>query len=979
MTTIVSRSFELRYFSSDPAADGETDFKGQTSVFDTEQRVEYLRQYARHARHFFGNPQWNRLAVTDEEVARVAAAIKPQPIPGIRRHITLRQWRRIGSKEGKRDLREARLAHWRQFSGVMVEEGTLCLTEDGAHAEVRFDGQSWRLWLEWRVKHAAGKAARCLIGHALEAGCDERGRHYYRTDGDNIDCGPAAAGQWTVYKAEIDLASSRFNLWIGDRQGADFAPWPSVEPVDSLRLEGGAGTTFGELLGIGFAPKELEENGNGGDKPFTIATFLDEPFVAHPDLQGWTTKAYDDRLWVQTDLPCVHGGERYAGERLYLRSVVETGDFARAYLNVECLDPGGEIWINGEVIAVRFDRHPGRLDVTRFLSKTEPNLLCVKVFPNEAETNMRHTSTDRHTGWFAGRMSLDLTADRHIEDVFVHCRSLHEDLAVAQVQLTLRNDRHPSTSREALDNLSFAGTVRVQWTPWFPDESETVAAEIGFPVEVEMGRSLVLSKAMRIPNPLVWTPESPCLYKVRVTLYDESGHELDESVATTGLRTVGQEGGVFRINGKPEMMNGALLFGFRYPIDKIAAWDRCSPPEWIVRDLLMLKRMNGNTARMSHHNSMVGGINDPRYAEIGDQLGILFQWATSSWVRDASPWLLDFDGLPKYVRQVRNHPSIVMWQPANHPSFAGFEAGMPWYERVYETLMKEDPSRLIAPSANLTRLKARNDDGTLDYEGRTVHPIAVWTAPNLTRGNMDGATGYGAEWSVLRKWPFPPEWEGQDGWRDPTYKADYLNSAERAYFEYENEESVGQTNWTLHGGKPEYRIKSYEWDYDRGSIGRELDFSEWEESQAWQAFSAYESIRKKRWLGYDGFAWCTLRGGGNNATYMKPLTDYYGYGKMAYYAVGMAYQKMLAGSGDVDVVYGPGDAIRPVVIHTGSACRVDLHIAVLDAERKVVAERLYADLAIPAGKTVSKLDSFQPVLPPDAYYAVEYRLLSRGD
>src|SRR5690606_4259467 len=57
---------------------------------------------------------------------------------------------------------------------------------------------------------------------------------------------------------------------------------------------------------------------------------------------------------------------------------------------------------------------------------------------------------------------------------------------------------------------------------------------------------------------------------------------------------------------------------------------------------------------------------------------------------------------------------------------------------------------------------------------------------------------------------------------------------------------------------------------------RELRFEEWELSQAWQAFSAYEAIRKKRWLGYDGFAWCTLRGGGNNGTYMKPLTDYYG-------------------------------------------------------------------------------------------------------
>ena len=48
------RSFELRYFSNDPKADGETDFKGPTSVFDTEKRVEFLKTYAAFASDFVG-------------------------------------------------------------------------------------------------------------------------------------------------------------------------------------------------------------------------------------------------------------------------------------------------------------------------------------------------------------------------------------------------------------------------------------------------------------------------------------------------------------------------------------------------------------------------------------------------------------------------------------------------------------------------------------------------------------------------------------------------------------------------------------------------------------------------------------------------------------------------------------------------------------------------------------------------------------
>ncbi len=48
-----SKSFELRYFSDDPGANGETDFKGETQVFDTDQRVEFLKHYADFSKRFF--------------------------------------------------------------------------------------------------------------------------------------------------------------------------------------------------------------------------------------------------------------------------------------------------------------------------------------------------------------------------------------------------------------------------------------------------------------------------------------------------------------------------------------------------------------------------------------------------------------------------------------------------------------------------------------------------------------------------------------------------------------------------------------------------------------------------------------------------------------------------------------------------------------------------------------------------------------
>ncbi len=37
----ISKNFELRYISNNPKADGETDFKGETSILTTEERIVF--------------------------------------------------------------------------------------------------------------------------------------------------------------------------------------------------------------------------------------------------------------------------------------------------------------------------------------------------------------------------------------------------------------------------------------------------------------------------------------------------------------------------------------------------------------------------------------------------------------------------------------------------------------------------------------------------------------------------------------------------------------------------------------------------------------------------------------------------------------------------------------------------------------------------------------------------------------------------
>jgi hypothetical protein len=381
--------------------------------------------------------------------------------------------------------------------------------------------------------------------------------------------------------------------------------------------------------------------------------------------------------------------------------------------------------------------------------------------------------------------------------------------------------------------------------------------------------------------------------------------------------------------------------------------------------------MHGTAIRMSVHDAIQAGVNDRRLAQIGDQLGMMFLWQTPAWLRQGrAEELFDFEGLPLYAKAVRNHPSIVMWQPTNHTNYT-----IEWFQQVYDTLAAVDPTRLISPSGDMSRMEARFNQRIGDTwrpaDDDQTYP--AWTGPLLARGTMEQILGYGQEWSSLRQLPGRHPRRGME----LEVRMAYLNSPTHAWFDYESEETIGQPNWNLIRGKPYYWMNSYEANYDRGSIGRVLAFDEWRESQAWQALSAYEGYRKKRWLGFDGMNWCTLRGGGNTATYMKPLVDYHNHAKLSYHAVKMAFQPIVAGSGNVDLVYGPGDEIPVIVMNLGPGRTVDLHCLVRTLDGRVAAERRYEAVELPDGKGVVELDSWKPALEPETYYAFEYIVMER--
>ena len=958
----ISHAFEFKCYTPDAKANGETDFKGKSEYLTTDQRIDFLGRYAAYASRFFNDPGLDRKVVQPEEVEAFLARLKPQPEPTVRTRIVPATWKWTACRPGQRAEEQKALKRWAAVPGVAIRDGALFVTDPRAEMNWSFPPIAWRGIVELDTV-LPRKDARSVItlsgdkGPAITVGFDG-GRLVYRTNQGTRTAGPCKAGTTYSLMLEVDLTTRRYNLYLNGALIADYVEMQDTGAlkIDRLTVTGVKGQSFDNVHVVDY-PK-----GGKSTCPYGIETRIDESFGVRPDIDGWQTPGYDDRRWRTAPLPIVHGGERQAGEDLYLRQTVKVGAFERAELNIEEICEAGEIWINGEVAAVIRNRYPIKLDVTEFIKANAPNTIAIRVKafqPPADEFVHKHTPSDRHIGWFMGRMSLDLTPRVYIDDVFVHTKSLAGNNAANRNVVTIAN----IDPRER-----FTGSVEITYTKWFPKESATPASTKEFPVNLPGHRRLVLDKLIEIAGADLWTSDSPNLYKVQVVLKNKDGKAIDDRVVTTGIRTVSQQGGTFRINGKPAMLNGTQTMGFRTPLEIIAKYARCAPVGILAEEMLMNKKMNANLLRV-HNHSFVNrndGINDPRIPEMADQMGTMLIWLTPAWIRSQNPWVVDFKGYPKYMKLVRNHPSIVMWEASNHPEvskYANWAEANEWFAKVYNTIHPNDPSRLISVTSHYEFTPFRSDTGILERGGKIVRRnCPEYTAPMVTRGNQDAVTGYQSSWTKLRNWP--------GAWRQAM-----LDSKERAYFNFEHEESIAQPNWSLVKGKPWYHLYSYERKYDRATIGRPLNFDQWRESQAWQAMSAYESMRKQRMLGYDGFSWCCLHGGANMGTYMKPLIDCTGAAKLAWYANKMVFQNVLAGSSDVDMVYGPGDVIKPMVLNLGDERTVSVRVEVKNEDGAVIGGKTYTDVKLSAGRTVRNLPPFKPPFKNAGCYAIEYTVI----
>jgi beta-galactosidase len=333
------------------------------------------------------------------------------------------------------------------------------------------------------------------------------------------------------------------------------------------------------------------------------------------------------------------------------------------------------VWVNGHLLGNHKSGYtPSNYDLTDVLryGNEGKNVILVKV-----------DASDYEGWWYEGggiyrHVWIIKTNRLHVDrfGTYITTPSVSSEAASVSIKTTLKNE-YKTVKKVTLVSkiVNNKGVVL---------HTETSLQAI------EPFSSTEIAQTAAIQKPLLWSPETPSLYKVQTEVIDE-GNIVDTYETTFGVRTVD-------VN-----KNGVFLNGKLYPIkgtcnhQDFAGIGVALPDKINWYKLKLLKEVGSNAYRCSHHPPT------PELLDMCDSMGLLvvdenrFLSSSEEGIKDLTTMLY----------RDRNHPSIFMWSMENEEWIQGTVMGTRILETMVSTTNKIDSTRPVTAAMN----HARNDGG----------------------------------------------------------------------------------------------------------------------------------------------------------------------------------------------------------------------------------------------------------------------------
>ncbi|MFK7915742.1 MAG: glycoside hydrolase family 2 protein [Pseudomonadales bacterium] len=243
----------------------------------------------------------------------------------------------------------------------------------------------------------------------------------------------------------------------------------------------------------------------------------------------------------------------------------------------------------------------------------------------------------------------------------------------------------------------------------------------------------------------LWSPDSPALYDVEMTLCNQHSNTQDRVKSYLALREISVEQGELRLNGKKLYLRGVLDQGY-FP----GGWYTPLTDADMRKDVELTLAMGLNCAR-KHQKA-----EDPRYLYWADKLGLMV-WAEMPSGKIFSTELIETltQEWIDLVKRDRAHPSVIAWVPFNESWGVWHQAERPeqraFVDATVALTKALDQSRLVVgndgwefSSGDLWTLHLYNTDHALSaYLTELIDDPQAWVnAEQGTRkraGSLPGA------------------------------------------------------------------------------------------------------------------------------------------------------------------------------------------------------------------------------------------------
>lgn len=323
-----------------------------------------------------------------------------------------------------------------------------------------------------------------------------------------------------------------------------------------------------------------------------------------------------------------------------------------------------DLWINGQY-AGKWESafNTCQFDITPYLNPDGKNLLAMRVY-----TIYKGYPFDCNDDWaqvgIARNVTLYPVPVTHISDMIVRTLSLKKSSAIVGFDFNVSafNDK-------AIEKNLFIQADII---------NSKGKKEHSFRLPILSGK---LHKEVAFANPLLWTAETPSLYRINYSLCQ--GQKILESLSERfGIREIKIDGKILKLNGTAIKLRGVTLHATDPASGKVIS------EELNLKDMRLMKAANVNCIRTSHYP------HEPRFYELCDSLGfyvideVPFGYGEDL-LKDTAYQDILLTRAKATVQRDKNHPSVIVWSVGNENPLT------PICMVTGQYVQKMDPSRPI--------------------------------------------------------------------------------------------------------------------------------------------------------------------------------------------------------------------------------------------------------------------------------------------